>query len=127
MWGREVVTGTVDGHPCLLYAERPGSLSQLLGEARRWGPRPYLLQGDRRLTYADHEAAVVATAGWLLRVGVRSGNRIVLLGANRPEWVIAYWAVLQIGGVVVPGNAWWSPAEADHALRTVEPTLVLVD
>jgi long-chain acyl-CoA synthetase len=127
MWGREVVSGRVDGHPCLLYAQRPGSLPQLLAETRRWGPRPYLVHGERRLTYADHEAAVLATAGWLLRSGVRPGDRIVLLGANRPEWIIACWAVLQLGGIVVPGNAWWSPTEADNALGTVKPTVVLVD
>lgn len=38
----------------------------------------------------------------LLRLGVKPGDRIGLIANNRPEWVIADRAILQIGAVNVP-------------------------
>lgn len=38
----------------------------------------------------------------LLRAGVQKGDKIAIVSANRPEWVIADYALQQIGVVVVP-------------------------
>src|SRR3954447_10370861 len=107
-WGREVVRGTVDGHPCLRYADRPRRLADLLLDARRWADRELLVQGERRLTGAEHERAVARVAAHLRRRGVGRGDRVLLLGFNRVEWVVTFWALQAIGAVAALGNAWWS-------------------
>jgi long-chain acyl-CoA synthetase len=43
------------------------------------------------------------------------------------EWVAAFWAAFRVGAVVVPGNAWWSAAEVEHAVDHVQPALVVAD
>ena len=51
-WGNEVVVGTVHGHPCRMYAQRPRAMAELLLDAQRWADRPFLVQGGRRLSGA---------------------------------------------------------------------------
>ena len=126
-WGTEVAEVEVLGQPCLSFVKRRRHLADLLIDGRRFGPREYIVQGDRRISFDQHEAAVRRAVGLLRDRGVRRGDRVMLLGANSVEWVIGYWAILQTGAIVVLGNAWWSQAEIDHALAKVAPRLVLAD
>ena len=126
-WGYEVVDGIVEGHPCRVYYRRPRSAPELLLDARRWGTRPYLVQGSRRISFAQHEEAVCRVTRYLQAHGLAPGGRVLLFGANQPEWVVAFWATLVAGAVVVPANLWWSEAELRHALHLTSPTIVLAD
>jgi long-chain acyl-CoA synthetase len=126
-WGREIEETQVLGHPCPSFVRRPGSLPEILLDARRVADRPYLVQGDRRMSFAAHEAAVDAVAGSLAGGAVGPGDRVLLLGANSIEWIVAFWAVLSTGAIAVLGNAWWSPDEVAHAVDTVAPTVTVVD
>jgi len=126
-WGAEVVPGVVNGHPCRLYATRPASLSGVLAQARRWAQRDYLVQGARRLTFAQHEAAVLAVAERLRELGLRPGDRIAVLAANTPEWVAVFFGVIELGAVVVPCNGWWTAVEVAAACASTEPSLIIVD
>jgi long-chain acyl-CoA synthetase len=127
IWGRDVERATVLGHPTLVYAQRPRSVADFLLSARRWGDRELLVQGDRRLTGREHEAAVARVAARLTDAGVSRGSRVVLLGFNSIEWVVTFWAVQALGATAVLGNAWWSEDEAGGALREVAPDLVVTD
>lgn len=127
VWGRDVERATVQGHSSLVYAERPRAVADFLITARRWGERELLVQGNRRLTGAQHEAAVARVARHLSQTGVTGGSRVVLLGFNSIEWVVCFWAVQTLGAVAVLGNAWWTDEEAAQALRLVEPDLVITD
>ena len=124
-WGREVVAGTAAGHPCLTYARRPGSLAELLPGTGRWAEREFLVQGERRLSYGAFTGAVARVAAHLHGLGVRPGQRIMLLGFNQIEWVAAFWATQTLGAVAVLGNAWWNEAETAAALAQAAPVLVL--
>ena len=81
-WGRDVVPGEVDGHPVRVYARRPRSVAQFLLTARRWAARELLVQGDRRLTSADHEHAVARVAGLLRDHGIGPRDRVAIVGFN---------------------------------------------
>jgi len=52
---------------------------------------------------------------------------VLLLGWNSPEWVLNFWACVQIGAIPVLGNAWWSEGELDHALSVLRPAITLAD
>jgi long-chain acyl-CoA synthetase len=126
-WGSETTEIEVLGHPCLSFVNRRGHLADLLIDGRRFADREYIVQGERRVTFAQHEIAVRRATGLLGERGVRAGDRVMLFGANSVEWVIGYWAILEAGAIVVLGNAWWSRGEIDHALRKVAPSLVVAD
>jgi len=49
----------------------------------------------------------------------------LLLGYNRLEWLVAFWALQCAGAVTLLGNAWWSDEEAAAAIALAEPSAVL--
>lgn len=68
-------------------------------------PRAMLRRGDaswQAISAAQIQAWVYATARHLQNLGIRKGDRVVLLSENRPEWAIADFACLLLGVVTVP-------------------------
>lgn len=126
-WGKRVEEGTVQGHPCRVYAQRPRALAELLLDAQRWAGRPFIVQGERRFTGDDHVRAVARVAQELRARGARPGDSVVLLAYNQVEWMVAFWALQCIGATAVLGNAWWSDEEAAAAIELVGPSMVLTD
>ncbi|SHM64362.1 class I adenylate-forming enzyme family protein [Cryptosporangium aurantiacum] len=126
-WGSEVVESTLHGHPCLMYATRPRSLSDVLDASLRWSDRVFLVQGERRITFAQHHRAVQAVANRLREYGVGEGDRVALYAANSHEWVTTFFATIALGAVAVPCNGWWAGAELAHACGVVTPTVVVCD
>lgn len=125
-WGTRVETGTVNGHPCRMYAERPRAIGELLLDAQRWADREYVVQGDRRLTGREHAISVARVAAYLRAQGLRSGDPVLLLGFNQIEWLISFWALQCCGAMVALGNGWWSQQELDNAATLVKPRFVLM-
>lgn len=71
--------------------------------------REFLVYGQRRLTYAQHRAAVAQLARALEeKYDIRVGDRVAILGGNSPEWILTFWAVTSLGGIAVALNGWWS-------------------
>jgi len=126
-WGSEVVQGEALGRPCRVFARRPRHLARLVEDAARHGDRVHLVQGDRRMTFPELAGAVRAVGERLRAEGVAAGDRVVLFGANRLEWVVTFWACLANDWIVVPANAWWSAEEAAHAVRTTGARLAVAD
>jgi long-chain acyl-CoA synthetase len=115
------------GIPFRQYEPRRRRLTEFFEDAARWRDRDYLVQGGRRISYGRFFAAVDALAGQLAGRGAGPGERVLLLAANSPEWVVSFWATLQAGAVIAPGNGWWSEEEVAHAVETVQPALVIGD
>jgi len=110
------------------FVHRRPALREWLVESAAFGDREFLVQDGRRLTYAGHAAAVAATADVLAgEYGVRAGDRVAVLAANAPDWVVAFWASAVLGGVCVAGNAWWTPREAAYAHGHARPAVVVAD
>jgi len=128
VWGDQVSRAEFGGIPFRVYEQRRTRLPQLLEDAARWGSRTHLVQGDRELSFDDTFAAIGAVARHLREDhGIAAGDRVLILAANSPEWVVSLWAGLAIGAIVAPGNGWWSEEEVQHALDLVEPQLVIGD
>src|SRR4029453_19602873 len=72
------------------------------GAARDFGKTPALAFLGRTTTYRRLASAVDLFAGSLAELGVRRGDRVALVLPNCPEFVIAFFAALRLGAVVVP-------------------------
>lgn len=70
--------------------------------AQRLPEKLALVDGERRISYADLARRVDATAGGLQCDGVAPGDRVLLFLENSIEYAIAVHAVLRAGAVVVP-------------------------
>ena len=127
VWGDTPARSQSGGIPFKLYEPRRRRVPELLIDAGRWGPRTHLIQGERELSFDDCQAATEAVAAHLHARGVRAQDRLLILAANSPEWVISLWAGLAIGAIVAPGNGWWSEEEVAHAIALTDPKLVIGD
>jgi long-chain acyl-CoA synthetase len=58
---------------------------------------------------------------------VERGDRVALVSANVPEWVITFWAVAILGATLVPLNAWWKAEELDFGLGDSGAKVLIAD
>ena len=121
----ELTQDNVLGVPMTVFAERHRSLRELLAASKDFGDQDYIVDGDRRISYAAHHDSVGPVAAWLAAQGVGKGDRVAILGWNSIEWVTAFWATVSLGAIAVGLNAWWSPAEISQAVADCEPTVIL--
>ncbi len=81
----------------------PGRLNAL---AERWPQQPVLAtpegSGWRAMTRSEVTERARSAAAGLVARGIGPGDRVVLTGPPRAEWLIADLAVLYAGGVTVP-------------------------
>ena len=103
----------------------PALLAEL---AERHPDTEFVVGGGRRLTYPEFRAEARRFARGLHALGVRRGDKVAILMGNRPEWLIADFAILALGAVMVSLNTWATRRELawmlDHSETTV---LVTVD
>ncbi len=126
-WGKDIATEIVGGVPYRMYTQRPHRVQELLAFIDTWGDRPYVVQGERSLSFADMHKAIAAKAATLLELGVKRGERVFILGWNSPEWIANVWACFAAGAVPVLANAWWSATEIANGLDLIKPVLTLAD
>lgn len=69
------------------------------------------LLGGEQFTYSDVAQCIQGAQRELIRRGLGPGDKVALLGENRPEWGIAYLSVTSMGAVVVPILPDFSAAE----------------
>lgn len=74
--------------------------------------------GLRKQTYRELLDAVAAVSAGLGRKGISKGDRVAILSENRPEWIIAYLAVVARGAVVVPLDAQMTDKEVTLLLAS---------
>jgi acyl-CoA synthetase (AMP-forming)/AMP-acid ligase II len=126
-WGKQIAVEEIGGVPFRMYTDRPRRIEHLLSFADCWGARPYVVQGERMVTFDGLQHASAAKAQQLVENGVGRGDHVLIFGWNGPDWMINFWACVRIGAVPVLGNAWWSEDELTHALNVLRPVLVLAD
>ncbi|GAA0617249.1 hypothetical protein GCM10009547_19300 [Sporichthya brevicatena] len=124
-WGREITTDLVRGFPCRVYAQRPRELATLLDDTSGFADRRALVQEDRVVTFAELGVLVERGAAALRARGVKRGDRVLLLGPNGVEWVVALWATWRLGAVAALGNITWTPGQVASAVALVDPVVVL--
>ncbi|TDD91054.1 long-chain fatty acid--CoA ligase [Actinomadura darangshiensis] len=111
-----------------VFANRARNLGEVLTRSASFGDRDYLVTASRRVSFAEHAAAVASMARALRDdLGVQPGDRIAIDAANGPEWIVSFWATIAAGGVAVGYNAWWAPREIEYALGHTDPKVVIAD
>ena len=127
----EMGAGDVLGEEIQVFVQRAGSLRDLLASSTRFGEDAYAVFHDdgkrRALTFADHERQVASVAAALADRGVGPGDRVAILAANCPEWIVTFWATVSLGAIAVACNGWWTGDEIVHALERTRPVLLVVD
>jgi acyl-CoA synthetase (AMP-forming)/AMP-acid ligase II len=106
----------------------PVLLHQVVDGAARVTPgAPALTCGEMTLSY-DVLATVSRRASvWLLRRGVRRGDRVMVIAPNHPATAVITYACSRIGAVFVVLHEQVRGTGLVHVLGDAEPALVLTD
>jgi fatty-acyl-CoA synthase len=80
---------------------------------------------DRRLTYAMLQAQADDLARALFGMGVRKGDRVAILLPNRPEWLVAAFAIGKLGAITVGVSTFSAPREVAWTLEHCRPAAII--
>ncbi len=95
--------------------------------ARRIYPdREAVVDGELRLTYAQFLGRCDRWSGALSRLGVGVGDRVVVIAPNTHGMLEQFYAVPQIGAIVVPLNYRLTGADFKYMIEHCAPAVVCV-
>ncbi len=108
----------------------PNLVTMFLTRARERGDRPFLwARRDgawQAVSYAEAARQVAALADSLKRIGLKPGDRVMLVAENRPEWLIADLAIMAAGCVTVPTYTTNTTRDHQHILNNSGAAAVIV-
>ncbi|MCD9624079.1 class I adenylate-forming enzyme family protein [Rhabdothermincola salaria] len=127
----EIVVEDVLGAPAEVYAQRMPNLRAAFENAvEQWGDLPLLVDADtgRTQTFAETLDAAYAVARLLAdEYGIEKGDRVAVVAANCPEYLVVAWGVLSMGAILTGLNGWWTGPEMVHGIELTSPKVVTGD
>ncbi|HQP65730.1 MAG TPA: AMP-binding protein [Quisquiliibacterium sp.] len=104
--------------------------ARLFGElphaaALQWPDATAVTFEGAHLTFAEIDAAVDRAARALLARGVGKGDCVGLWITNRPEFIVAYYAVEKVGAIAVPFNTRYRQDDLAFVLRHAECRMMI--
>jgi long-chain acyl-CoA synthetase len=107
------------------FPDRP--LTALLDDAvTRFGANVAIEYFGTKIPYVRLSSLVARFARALRTLGVRPGDHVSLCLPNVPQFVIAFYAALKAGAVVVPTNPLYTQPELEHQLNDSGATVVVM-
>ena len=106
-----------EGVPASLEYPEESLALPLLRAAREHPERTAMVYFNREISYGQLLDEVQRIAGALQSLGVRPGDRVGIMLPNTPQTVVAYYAVLWLGAVVVMVNPLYTPREMEILLK----------
>lgn len=76
-----------------------------------------IIDGERQWTYAELKESADRFASALHLHGFEKGNRIAVMFPNCAEYIIAYFGIQRLGGIVVQINPMYQPSELEYILH----------
>ena len=89
--------------------------------------RPYLYCGEAVLTYDGLHRQANRVGNVLRRLGVRRGQRVLLLMDDSLAFPTCFWGAVRVGAVAVPLNTVLTPREYRHYLDDSRGSVLIVD
>jgi long-chain acyl-CoA synthetase len=81
----------------------------------------------KRTTWKEYGGRVQKAAAGLVALGVGPGDRVAILGENRPEWLICHLAVMSIGCVTCGVYSTSAPEQVAYVVGHSESKVLFAD
>lgn len=105
-------------HEYIDFMDRCAHRNYLVGY-RGYRKRPW--------TYKRVRAAILGLSSELGKRKIVKGDRVFLFGRSSPEWVVAYFAIIRRGAIVVPLDPQTQPEFLHRVLEKTEPALIICE
>ena len=86
-----------------------------------------VVDGDRRLTYAEFNGYVNRLAHGLAGLGYERGAALAMASGNSADFLAVYYACAKLGVVCVPINLGWRPDEVAYVLGHSQARGIVVE
>ena len=94
--------------------------------ADTFGDAEAVVDGDRRISFAELAGLVQRAAAGCVARGVRPGDRVAIWGPNSLEWIVAALGAVSAGAALVPLNTRFKGDEAAYILDTSRAVFTFV-
>ena len=94
-------------------------------QAKERPTKPAIFFNEEKMTFSELNTLSNRVANRLLKVGVKKGDRVVLLFQNCPEFCVSYFAILKIGAIAVVLDVRLSPAEMEPIFQEAEGSAII--
>jgi len=82
--------------------------------ARKYPEQPCTIFKGAKITYQEMSAITDRLAAGLSGLGIKKGDRVGIFIPNTPQFVMAYFAILKLGAIVVATNPLYTAREIEH-------------
>ena len=103
-----------DGVPATIEYPPIPTFVLLEQTAEKYPNHPCTIFKGAIITYKEMNDITDRLAAVLYNLGIRKGDRVGLFIPNTPQFVMAYYAILKIGAIVVATNPLYTPREIIH-------------
>ena len=118
----------IRGNAYRIFKNAPPNLVGLFLYGTQFGDKDLIVYEDERLSFAETWSRACRLAHALKkRFDIGKGERVAIAMRNYPEWCVSYMAIISLGAVAVPLNAWWKTEELRFALADCGAKLVIAD
>jgi len=90
------------------------------------GPKTAVECGDERVSYQQLLERTNRVGNALVQLGVRRGERVLLLLLDGPEFLYCFFGAIRIGAVAVPTNTLLKPSDYEYIANDTQARLALV-
>lgn len=99
----------------------------LLNSAEKVPNHPVIVFRDEEISYRELADQVKEKAVGLRKYGITNGTHVGLMMANKPEYAVAYFALMSLGATVIPLNPTFKENEIGYILNDSEADALIVD
>jgi len=123
----EIQLELVGGRELKNWKNRERSMREKVINAGERGDATFLVQGDRRISYGEFASLVFGASRQLASHGFGRGDRLAVLAYNSPDWLIALFGAVCLGGIGVGLNGWWASEEIEYGIEDSGSRMLVVD
>ncbi len=81
---------------------------------------------DAIITYRELDKNVTGYANYFKKLGLRTGERVILSCINSPEFIYSYFGVVRNGGIIVPINLLLTMEEIAYLIKDSEAKIMII-
>jgi fatty-acyl-CoA synthase len=103
------------------------SLGENLEQAASVAPHKVaLVEGEKRKTFKELDTMATALAASLQELGIRKGDRVAIYMKSSIEFVVSFYAIEKLGGIIAWVNPNYRKTEAEFILRNSEAKGIVI-
>lgn len=81
---------------------------------------------DSSITYGELDKNVTGYANYFKKLGLITGERVILSCINSPEFIYSYFGVVRNGGIIVPINLLLTMEEIAYLIKDSEAKIMII-